>query len=209
MINKDVNFIIEKNRLDRRTVLKAAGAMIALPSLESMASEKKKSDPVKFMFLGFGYGVTREKWYIDEKQKGANYTFTEALKPLEENRKNLSILSNLSTKDLGNSHWGCTRFLTGKEKQISIDQQIAQKYGSMTRYNSLSVSGPSESGMGPGLSLSWDAMGNTIPGIKTARDLFETLFLPDKMTLEEKNRHLKEKRSVLDITYKQAKKLRV
>ena len=58
---------------NRRHFLRGTGALIALPALASIgfrpfasAAEKPKAAPSKrAIFLGMGFGVTKETWYPD------------------------------------------------------------------------------------------------------------------------------------------------
>ncbi|MEK6237536.1 MAG: hypothetical protein N2C14_22745, partial [Planctomycetales bacterium] len=60
-----------KRKLDRRHFLRGTGTFIALPALESIgfsrfasAADKAPATPPKRMvFLGFGFGVTKETWF--------------------------------------------------------------------------------------------------------------------------------------------------
>jgi hypothetical protein len=72
----------------RRHFLSSSSALIALPFLESLgfhrfASAAVPTAPAKRMiFLGIGFGVTKETWYPDVKQTGTNYTLPPGLAPL-------------------------------------------------------------------------------------------------------------------------------
>lgn len=86
--------------LPRRSFLRSGSALIALPFLESLGFRpfvaNAAPDPVKrFLFLGFGWGVTKETWFPDVKQTGREYTLPDGLKPLERHRSNFSIVQNL------------------------------------------------------------------------------------------------------------------
>ena len=158
--------------MNRRRFLQAGSAFVALPFFESFANKKNglKTPPKRMMFLAFGWGVTKELWYPDQKVTGKNYDLPEVLKPLEENKKHFSIIQNLWHKHSDGGHWGSTMWLTGANRyaqpgvsfsnSISVDQVAAEQFGMHTRFNSIQLNGSEKnvhaSGHGPGLSLAWD-----------------------------------------------------
>ena len=76
--------------LNRRGFLRGAGALIALPALESLGFTRFASaaattaalPPKRMVFLGFGFGVTKESWFPDLSQTGADYKLPLGLAPL-------------------------------------------------------------------------------------------------------------------------------
>ena len=89
-----------KTQLNRRHFLRGAGALIALPALESigfrrfgLAADKAPGKPPKRMiFLGIGYGVTSETWFPDINDKGVSYKLPEGLKPLARHKNDFTIV---------------------------------------------------------------------------------------------------------------------
>ena len=69
---------MKSTSLTRRHFLRSAGAVIALPALESIGFRRFASAapavarPKRMVFLGFGWGVTEESWYPDAKVTGAD-----------------------------------------------------------------------------------------------------------------------------------------
>ena len=69
-----------KCEFNRRSFLRGAGALIALPVLESIgfrrfASASTKSAgaiPKRAVFLGMGFGVTKQTWYPNSEEKGTD-----------------------------------------------------------------------------------------------------------------------------------------
>ena len=58
-----------KNPFSRRHLLRGTGALIALPTLESLgfrqfasAATKPGKPPKRVVFLGTGFGMTKEHW---------------------------------------------------------------------------------------------------------------------------------------------------
>ena len=169
---------------NRRHFLRGTGALIALPALASIgfrpfasAAQKAKATPSKrAVFLGIGFGVTKETWYPDLKDTGANYKLSEGLTPLSRHKQDFTVVQGCSNQYSNQAHWGSTFWLTGANRysvpgqnmanSISVDQVVAQHLGQETRFSSMQLdsSDGSVSGHGPGLSLSWDQRGKPVAG---------------------------------------------
>src|SRR5437868_11008922 len=96
---------ITKKHLSRRTFLRGAGVTIALPLLESMVPAQtplSKTAAVPKSRLGCIYiphGATMDKW--TPKTEGANFEFSEILKPLEPFRDRVCVVSGLAHAQAG------------------------------------------------------------------------------------------------------------
>jgi hypothetical protein len=206
----------------RRTVLKAAGTTLALPFLPSLgwkafAAEQPVAPPKRMVFLSFGWGVTNETWFPDKTKTGADYPLSEGLAPLERHKSRITVIQGLSNKFANEAHWGSTFYLTGANRyavpgssfsnSISADQMAAEEFGKHTRFTSLQLTSKDaeQSGHGPGLSLAWNRQGKPIAGVDTPLAVYEKLFGDEKMPLADRQRMLKEQRSVLDAVLAQAK----
>ncbi|WDE95643.1 DUF1552 domain-containing protein [Lentisphaera profundi] len=198
--------------ISRRTVLRGVGASIALPMLEAMSAPRRSAGkvPKRLVFLGFPYGVTEETWF--PKEMGAHYKMPAGLKPLEKYRKDFSVLSNLSNKYFpGSVHSGTTTWLTSAnvyrdpttqfKNSISCDQVAAEYSGRSTRFKSLELSTKGEGGLGPGLSLAWDAKGTPLAGERDPIEVFEKLFGNGGLSLLERRKQILEEKSILDSVY--------
>ena len=87
------------NHLKRRHFLRGAGALIALPALESIgfrqfASAAVATPPKRLMFMGIGYGVTSGTWFPDLNDEGSGYKLPEGLKPLARHKDCLLYTSD-------------------------------------------------------------------------------------------------------------------
>ena len=90
-------------KLHRRHFLRGTGALIALPTLESLgfrmfaSAAPKATDgiPKRAVFMGIGFGVTKETWYPDLKDTGAGYKLTEGLSPLARHKKDFTVGAGL------------------------------------------------------------------------------------------------------------------
>ncbi|NJM55721.1 MAG: DUF1552 domain-containing protein [Verrucomicrobiae bacterium] len=200
----------------RRHFLRSSSALIALPFLESLGFRRFASAapaavrPKRMVFLGFGWGVTKESWYPDRKQTGAGWTLPPGLAPLKRHQQDLTVIQNLNNQFSNDAHWGSTFWLTGANRfaepgqsfhnSISADQIAAERFGKDTRFTSLQLSceNGEESGHGPGLSLAWNRQGKPVSGFNNPVTAFHRLFSEESVPLEQRQALLKQKRSVLD-----------
>ncbi|MBT3841566.1 MAG: DUF1552 domain-containing protein [Verrucomicrobia bacterium] len=212
---------------NRRHFLRGTGALIALPALASIgfrpfasAAQKAKATPSKrAVFLGIGFGVTKETWYPDLKDTGANYKLSEGLTPLSRHKQDFTVVQGCSNQYSNQAHWGSTFWLTGANRysvpgqnmanSISVDQVVAQHLGQETRFSSMQLdsSDGSVSGHGPGLSLSWDQRGKPVAGFNDPLQVFHKLFSADDLPLAQRQAAINQKRSVLDAVLTEAKRV--
>ena len=212
---------------NRRHFLRGTGALIALPALESLgfrlfaSATPKATDgiPKRAVFMGIGFGVTKETWYPDLKDTGGGYKLTEGLAPLARHKKDFTVVQGCSNQYANEAHWGSTFWLTGANRysvpgqnmanSISVDQVIAQNLGRDTRFASMQLdsSDGSASGHGPGLSLSWDQRGKPVAGMNDPLQVFHKLFSADDLPLAQRQAAIAEKRSVLDAVFTEAKRV--
>ncbi len=214
-------------RLNRRHFLRGAGTFIALPALESIgfrrfasaASKAPAIPPKRTVFLGCGFGVTKETWFPNTADIGADYKLPQGLAPLARHKKDFTVVQGCSNQFSNEAHWGSTFWLTGANRfavpgqsmsnSISADQVAAQQLGSDTRFASLQLnsSDGSASGHGPGLSLAWDGRGKPVAGLDDPVQVFHKLFSGDDLPLEQRQAAIAEKRSVLDAVLTEARRV--
>ncbi|MGC6465762.1 MAG: DUF1552 domain-containing protein [Akkermansiaceae bacterium] len=200
----------------RRSFLRFGGSALALPFLETFASGKALSTapPKRMVFLGGGFGFTKDTFYPKKAGRFDQIGMTEGLSPLARHQNDITMVTNLTNLGASDPHGGSTSYLTGANvagtpgkrfhNSISCDQIAAQHLGKDTRFASLVLSakeadGGANSGHGKGLSLAWDDSGNPIPGINRPIDLFRTLFAHPGDSREELDARLKKKQSILDL----------
>jgi hypothetical protein len=209
----------------RRAFLRSSSALIALPFLESFGAEsfaaasKMVTPPKRMMFLGFGWGVTKESWYPDLNTTGTEYMLPRGLRGLERHKKDITIIQNLTNQFSNEAHWGSTFYLTGANRyaepgqsfnnSISVDQVAAEQLGKETRFTSIQLGceNAEGSGHGPGLSMSWNKQGNPMAGLNNPVAAYHRLFSDNNTPLEEQQAMLKQKRSVLDTVLENAKSM--
>ena len=209
----------------RRQVLRGAGSLVALPALESLgfrrfaqAAATGLNGPSKrCVFMSIGFGVTKETWYPDINQTGANYELSEGLSPLARHKSDITVVQGCSNQFANEAHWGSTFWLTGANRYsvpgqnmantISADQVVAQNLGQDTRFSSIQLNSSAVEGHGPGQSLAWDARGKPMAGHDDPVQVFHKLFSSDDMPFEQRQAAIAENRSVLDAVLSQGKRV--
>jgi len=214
-------------RLNRRHFLRGTGTFIALPALESIGFRRFASadstarvfPPKRTIFLGCGFGVTKETWFPNTADTGADYKLPQGLTPLARHKKDFTVVQGCSNQFSNEAHWGSTFWLTGANRfavpgqsmanSISADQVAAQQLGRDTRFASLQLesSDGSASGHGPGLSLAWDGRGKPVAGLDDPVQVFHKLFSAANLPLEQRQAAIAEKRSVLDAVLTEARRV--
>ncbi len=216
-----------KSQINRRHFLRGTGALIALPALESIGFRRFASaaatapiaPPKRMVFLGMGFGVTKETWFPDTSQTGADYVLPQGLAPLARHKADFTVVQGCSNRFSNEAHWGSTYWLTGANRyaipgqsmsnSISADQVAAQQLGKDTRFSSIQLESAdgSGSGHGPGLSLAWDERGKPVAGFEDPVRLFHKLFSADDLPLEQRQAAIAKNRSVLDAVLTEAKRV--
>ena len=219
---------ITKKSIPRRTVLRGAGATLALPLLEAMVPAatplaQTAADP-KPRFVGcfVPHGMAPGYWVPD--QEGTGFTFPFCFKPLEAYRDQVTILSGLHSRSsepppgvTGADHWVAAAFLCANKPKktagadvyagTTIDQIIAQKIGGDTLLPSMQLAvedpGANSSNCGEGYSCTYT---NTISWSSPTQPLPMELnpqvvferMFGDGSTAEERAERRKRDRSILD-----------
>ncbi len=208
---------------NRRHFLRSSSALVALPLLESLGfrrfarADEAAAPPKRMIFLGFGWGVTRESWYPDKKQTGEVYDLPAGLKPLQRHKSDFTVIQNLQHQFSTEAHWGSTFWLTGANRYgvpgqsfhntISADQVAAETFGEQTRFTSLQLGceNGEASGHGPGLSLAWNRQGKPVAALNNPVAAYHRLFSDGKTPLEVRQADLRNQQSVLDTVLEDAR----
>jgi Protein of unknown function (DUF1552) len=193
--------------IHRRSLLRGAGATIALPLLEAMeparqltAGLSKEGPIVRLAWVFFPNGTRSDSWLTSAE--GDTWKVTPSLEPLAELRSDISVfrgLAQVNARALGDGPGDHARsaaaFLTGTHpfktagSRIrvgkSIDQVVADTYGSDTRLPSIELgteegrsAGSCDSGYACAYSNSISWRSDTQPMSKeiNPRQAFERLF---------------------------------
>jgi hypothetical protein len=170
---------ITKKHISRRTVLRGAGATLALPLLESMipaatALAQTAAQPKpRFMACFVPHGMAPGEYWVPESEGPLPATLPFNWQPLEPFRKNTVVLCGLESRSAepppgvtGSDHFVAAAFLCATKPKktdgadvragTTVDQLIAQKIGADTLIPSLQMTvedpGANSSNCGEGYS---------------------------------------------------------
>ncbi len=193
--------VSDKSRIDRRTVLRGVGVVMALPWLESIpvwgdnsvAVGSPQPLPKRFAALFMGNGINSKHWWA--KGTGAQMELSESLKPLEPLKTKLNVINGLFNKQATGVgiHPGQTgNILSGAALQkgsvlkggISMDQVLAHHFGDQTPQASLilgceqPITGYHESNFSMAYSshISWQDANSPVPMEVYPSLAFDSLF---------------------------------
>lgn len=193
--------------LSRRTLLRAAGVALALPRLHAMA--QSKAVPRRFFGICNNLGLLPGEFF--PTGAGLQYQASPYLKLLEAHRGKFTVLSGVSHPNVDGGHPSDISFLTAAphpasssfRNTISLDQFIAERIGSQTRFPSLTLA------VNTGFrSLSWSGTGVAIPPEQSATNVFRQMFIQGSaQEVEAKIAELDTGRSILDAVTDQARRL--
>jgi Protein of unknown function (DUF1552) len=171
---------ITKKHIPRRTVLRGAGAALALPFLEAMVpaatalAQTEATPKQRFVGLFVPHGMAPGYWVPNKE--GAGFDFPFCYKPLEPFRDYTTIMSGLHSRSAepppgvtGADHWVAAAFLCANKPKktagadvyagTTIDQIIAQKIGQDTLMPSMQLAvedpGANSSNCGEGYSCTY------------------------------------------------------
>jgi len=216
-------------RPHRRTLLRGAGAALALPWLEAMHATcraapstfvpRERSDAVqpRLVCCYVPNGVNIAEWLPTEA--GDGYTASPTLRALGERLADVTVVSGLGHPRATGGHSGADTWLTGADLAArpgadytntqSIDQLVADVHGRETRFPSLQLADQSGTGSaGHSHTLSFDAQGTPLPAENSPQRLFERLFVPDSVADRDAAlTRYAERRSILDAVADQTRSL--
>jgi hypothetical protein len=197
----------------RRALLRGAGVSLALPLLNAMlpaAARAQGTDVPRRMFgICNNLGVLPSEFFPSEP--GQDYTPSPYLKLLQDHRKDFTVFSGVSHPNVDGGHPSDISFLTAAphpasssfRNTISLDQYIAERIGSQTRFPSLTLA------VNTGArSLSWTGNGVAIPPEQSASSVFRQMFIQGTpQEVEAKMADLDTGRSILDAVADQVRDL--
>lgn len=234
-----MTFHIRKSTtMQRRTVLKGAGTLMSLPLLNAMLPEngleaaEAGAAPLRLGYVFFPNGAIMPDW--TPKQEGSEYELSRTLKPLEELKSEINVISGLA-QEQGYAHGdgpgdharSAATFLTGVHPVKtaganirvgrSADQVAVDAIGKTTRLPSLEIglergrtAGNCDSGYSCAYSstISWKTPTTPMAKEINPRLVFERLFGNKEGSPEERAKKAKYRRSILDLVAGDAKRLR-
>jgi hypothetical protein len=200
-----MKFITGKH-LSRRHLLRGAGAVLALPLLESMlpalARAQAATPKSRLACIYVAHGTVMDRWM--PTTDGTGFAFTPTLASLEPFRERLNVVSDMtlpfaygSDASAGANHARSSQvWLTCAEPEsgpspTSLDQLVAQHIGQDTPLPSLELS------LDDGSSISYRTPTTPLPMEQNPQVVFERLF-GDGSTAEERAARMELKASLLD-----------
>ncbi len=209
--------LLNSSLLSRRTFLRGGAVSLALPLLDAMipsgfgataARARAALDPQRLVLIHRPLG-TYHPFYVPAAT-GLGYETTRFLEKLEPLRGRFTVFSGMGHVGYPNSHGTEPAIFTGvptfNEKDlhnsISLDQVVAKRVGSLTRFPHLVLHDVWSQ------SLSWNEAGVPTPHERDMAALFRRMFLdgtPDEIRREMKR--LQDGRSILDDVRAQMKAL--
>jgi len=210
--------IATRQALSRRRFLQGAGVAMSLPFLDAMQprfaraasnSLTPNAKPRRMFGICNNLGVRPDLFF--PTGTGREYVASPYLKLLEAHRNDFTVISGVSHPNVDGGHPSDISFLTAAphpasssfRNTISLDQYIAERIGTLTRFPSLTLSVN-----GAARSLSWTGTGVAIPPEERVSDVFNQLFLqgtPEQVAAQ--IHRLDTGRSILDAVADQAKDL--
>jgi hypothetical protein len=229
---------LSKKHLSRRTLLRGLGVSVALPLLDSMVpaqtplSKTAASPRPRLACLEMVHGAAgstldgSNKHYWSPAKEGSDFEFTQTLKPLEQFRDYITVVTGTDLNPAGSwtaveeggDHFrSSAAFLTAGHAKMtegsdifcgtSIDQMYAQQCGQDTPLPSIQLCIESVDGSGAcdyGYScvysdtISWASPTAPLPMTRDPRQAFESLF-GDGGTPSQRLARQRENGSILDL----------
>ena len=206
-----MNISTKNWQINRRHVLRGLGACIALPALHCMEAATKAAGPKpkRSVFIYVPNGVNTLAWQI--QKAGKDFEFTKPMAALERHRQNVTPISGLYHPNGIGRHHNCDKIWLTAEKitadggafrnSVSVDQLMAEKHGTHTRFPSLELTVT-------GGSLAWSRDGIPLPAERRPKEIFNRLFGEEKGGIGAARRRLNRRASVLDLVLDDARILR-
>jgi uncharacterized protein DUF1552 len=178
---------ITKKHISRRTLLKGAGAAIALPLLDAMIpatawGQTAGKIPQRLAFVGFPHGAVMRHW--KPEATGRDYEMTRILEPLAPYREHMTIVTGLRNKPAESPEphefiertWlSCVSpkeaGVSGPDAGVTADQLAARHIGQETRIPSLELTTSLR-----GAQLAWRTPTQSLPREFNPRNVFYRLF---------------------------------
>lgn len=184
--------------IDRRTFLRGAGAVLALPAL---AESQERATIRRMVAIQTNQGILPQFFF--PTTPGKDYEATPYLKLLEEHRNDITVFSGVCHPQVdGGGHQAEHVFLTAAphpgtgafRNGVSLDQRAAESIGDQTRFPTLPLA------VGGGTGLSYTRSGVMIPPEGHPGRLYERLFVQGSSAdVERRIEDLRTGRSLLDV----------
>jgi hypothetical protein len=226
--------VIGWRRSSRRAFLGGAGAVLALPWLESAFPARVRAQnkpPTRFLAYYVPNGIRMSDW--TPSAQGASYPLPKILASLAPLQDQISVLTGLANKPAkpdgpGDHASGTAAFMTNAHpfktegadiaNGVSLDQHLAEMLGGDTTLRSLQLGidgGSNAGGCDSGYScaytsnVSWAGPATPLPKLTDPRTAFDRLFagLDPQASQAELGARLRRSKSLLDYVLADAKSL--
>jgi Protein of unknown function (DUF1552) len=214
--------------LDRRTVLRGAGAAVALPLLDAMIpaatalANTAASPKPRLGFVYFPHGAVMEHW--SPKAVGTDFEMTKILEPTAKHRASMTIVSGLRNRGgesptphaiIAGTWLGCVSPAVSHDPKAgtTVDQMAARVLGADTAFPSLELSTEGGAVCDPaygcsyGHTVSFRSPTQPLPMEFNPRKVFYRLFGQGD-TADERTAITNETTSILDAVAQDAESLR-
>jgi hypothetical protein len=217
-VRYDAPSVLTRRALSRRKFLKGAGAVVSLPFLDSMVPALGRTlqgaspidlKPKRMFAICNNLGLLSEHFF--PKTAGKDYQLSPYLELLKAYKNDFTVISGVSHPNVAGAHASDVSFLTAApypgtgsfRNSISLDQFIAERIGSATRFPSLTLAVNSRF-----RTLSYNGSGVAIPPEDRVSEVFKQMFVQGTTEqIEAQIRKLDTGKSVLDAVAVQAKQL--
>src|SRR5687768_9316005 len=177
-------YLSSRQSISRRRFLQGAGIALSLPFLDSMTAPFARAaqspaplapnaTPRRMFGICNNLGLLPEHFF--PKGSGRDYTPSPYLQLLQEHRNEFTVFSGVSHPNVDGGHPSDISFLTAAphpastsfRNTISLDQHIAERIGTLTRFPSITLA------VNGGRGLSWTGTGVAIPPEQSASAVFQ------------------------------------
>ena len=189
--------------LDRRQLLRAGAAVLALPWLQSLCAAeppaRAAAPPRRLVVVCTAFGLYGPSFFPEAP--GRAYPASEYTGVLGELRERFTVFSGISHPEIGGDHASEACFLSGAKhptaggfrNSVSLDYLAASHVGSATRFPLLVL------GTDDAYPLTHTASGAGVPGLNQPSQVFARLFLTGgKQEVEQELARLHRGESILD-----------
>jgi hypothetical protein len=192
-----------QRKLDRRTLLRGAGAAMALPWLSAMNQAfgaSAEQPPRRFVAMTLGLGLHADNLFPENA--GRDYRPSRYLEAIADLRDQFTVVSGSSHPGVSGGHRAEASILTAapmsaaaqSRNTVSIDQLLAKHLGDKTRFPSLVL------GLSGSNSPSYTENGSMIPAEDSPSRLFTRLFIDDSPTERRRQaQRAREGQSIMDL----------
>jgi hypothetical protein len=187
------------HQMNRRQLLRAGSAILALPWLESLARGQEKAPPQRIINVCTSFGLYGPSFI--PKTAGHDYEPSEYLQVLGDLRKQFTVFSGISHPEIGGDHASEACFLTsakhptrpGFRNTVSLDVVAAQHVAGATRFPLMTLSTLD------GSPLSYTPTGAGIPALSVPSQIYARMFLAGNQNdVEKELARLRRGQSMLD-----------